>query len=161
MNFKPYGLVGGLEHRMDKKQIEAIHKDPQYDRDIDVQCFPFYSLIVALGPTQIDYLSLDIHGGELDLLKSIPFDKLTIDVISVEYHVTRADKTTDVKAAVEKLGKLRQFFASTKIYEEKGILPTKQGQVKKDQEARGLDVIFVRKGALDKEMTFEEKDFDE
>ena len=34
--------------------------------------------------TNIDYLSIDIEGGELSLLKSINFDIFTIKVISVE-----------------------------------------------------------------------------
>ena len=35
----------------------------------------------------IDYLSIDIEGEELDLLKSIDFNKYTIKVISVENNV--------------------------------------------------------------------------
>ena len=36
---------------------------------------------------EIDYLSIDIEGEELDLLKSIDFNKYTIKVISVENNV--------------------------------------------------------------------------
>ena len=36
---------------------------------------------------EIDYLSIDIEGGELDLLKSIDFNKFNIKVISVENNV--------------------------------------------------------------------------
>lgn len=34
--------------------------------------------------TEIDYISIDIEGGELNVLKSIDFDKYSIKVISVE-----------------------------------------------------------------------------
>ena len=36
---------------------------------------------------EIDYLSIDIEGGELDLLKSVDFNKYRIKVISVENNV--------------------------------------------------------------------------
>lgn len=160
LTFKPYGLVGGLETKMDKKQIEAIHKHPDYYRDIDVQCYPFYSMMLALGPTYVDYLALDIHGAEHEVLKTIPFDRMTIDVISIEYRVENQDGTINVKASLEKLAKLRKFFAS-RNYEEKGILPAKAGQAKKDIEANGMDVIYARIGALDEADTFNEKDMDE
>ena len=36
--------------------------------------------------TTIDYVSLDIEGVELDVIKTIPFQKLKIRVMSVEYN---------------------------------------------------------------------------
>jgi hypothetical protein len=160
MTFKPYGLIGGLEAKMDKKHIEAIHSHPDYNRDIDVQCYPFYSIMLALGPMYIDYFALNIHGLELGVLRTIPFDKVIIDVLSIEYHIELPDGSVDVKASVDKLNQLRRFMA-TKNYEEKGILPSRQGQSKKDIEANGIDVVFARIGALDEDQTFDEKDMDE
>ena len=52
---------------------------------MDVMCFPFYSMMLALNRTKIDYFSLDVEGFELHVLKTIPFDKLDISVISAEY----------------------------------------------------------------------------
>ena len=40
------------------------------------------------GDIEIDYLSIDIEGEELDLLKSVDFNKYNIKVISVENNVT-------------------------------------------------------------------------
>ena len=47
-----------------------------------MQCFPFYSIMLALGRTQIDFFSLDIEGGELDVLKTIPWKRVDIKVLS-------------------------------------------------------------------------------
>jgi hypothetical protein len=44
------------------------------------ECFPLFSLMAALQVTTIDYLSLDIQGSELKVLRAVPFDKLTIKV---------------------------------------------------------------------------------
>jgi len=52
---------------------------------VDVQCFPIYSYLVALNVSQVDYFSLDIEGDELDVLKTIPFDKVDIQTLSVEF----------------------------------------------------------------------------
>jgi hypothetical protein len=78
---------GALE---DKEDGEGTLQDKE---DVDVKqqhesmadCFPFYSIILALNRTRIDYFSLDVEGKELDILKTIPFDKLDIKVLTVEY----------------------------------------------------------------------------
>ena len=48
-------------------------------------CVPFYSLMLALNRTKIDYFSLDVEGFEVPILKTIPFDQLDISVLTVEY----------------------------------------------------------------------------
>lgn len=41
--------------------------------------------MLALNRTTIDFFSLDVEGDELNVLKTIPFDKLTIKMLAVEY----------------------------------------------------------------------------
>lgn len=36
--------------------------------------------------THIDFLSLDIEGGELDVLRNVNFDKYSFGLITVEYN---------------------------------------------------------------------------
>lgn len=52
---------------------------------LKVECFPFYSFMLALNRTTIDFFSLDVEGEELNVLQTIPFDKLTIKMLAVEY----------------------------------------------------------------------------
>ena len=49
-----------------------------------VQCFPLYSLILAMGRPKIDFLSLDIEGAELAVLNTIPWDKVEIELVMLE-----------------------------------------------------------------------------
>jgi len=49
-----------------------------------VQCFPLYSVLLALDNPKVDYFSLDIEGAEIPVLTTIPFDKVDISLISVE-----------------------------------------------------------------------------
>lgn len=51
---------------------------------IEVQCFPFYSILLAVGVTQVDFLSLDVEGHELKILKTIPWRKLDIKVTQLK-----------------------------------------------------------------------------
>ena len=53
--------------------------------EVRVQCFPFYSLLSAMNVKVVDYFSLDVEGMELQVLQTIPFDKIRINVLSVEY----------------------------------------------------------------------------
>ncbi len=52
---------------------------------LQVPCYPLFSLLLYLNITTVDYFSLDVEGVELDILKTIPFDKLDIHILSVEY----------------------------------------------------------------------------
>uniref|UniRef100_A0A6A7FVM6 Protein Star n=1 Tax=Hirondellea gigas TaxID=1518452 RepID=A0A6A7FVM6_9CRUS len=52
---------------------------------VNVQCFPLYSYLLALNTTTVDYFSLDVEGAEYKVLETIPWDKLDIKTLSVEY----------------------------------------------------------------------------
>lgn len=47
-------------------------------------CFPLYSYLLALNVTTVDMLSLDTQGSEVDILKSIPWEKINIRVLIIE-----------------------------------------------------------------------------
>ena len=60
---------------------------PQETEDTyDMQCFPLYSLLRATADTHttVNYLSLDIEGAELLVLQTLPWDKLDIEVMTIE-----------------------------------------------------------------------------
>ena len=46
-----------------------------------VQCFPLYSILLAVGRTKIDYFSLDVEGSETDVLTSTPWHKIYVKVV--------------------------------------------------------------------------------
>ena len=49
-----------------------------------------YSILLALNQLTVDFFSLDIEGDELKVLMTIPFDKVNIKMMTVEYaHETR------------------------------------------------------------------------
>jgi len=93
---------------------------------IFVMCYPLYSILLAIGQLRIDLLSLDVEGAELQVLRTIPFDKVYIEVIMVEYVVWNG-----VEESNKKLNDIRQFLSDTKLYREVGNL-------------QNLDVAFKR-----------------
>ena len=74
------------EHKMGEGRLVTDHIQEKDSSLIhDTYCFPLQSLMYALNRTRIDYFSLDVEGMEMPILKSIPFDKLDIAVLTVEY----------------------------------------------------------------------------
>ena len=92
-----------------------------------IQCFPLNSVTAALGIRHIDYMSLDVEGPELNILQTVNWSQLSIDVLTVEY-----------RARTTKLNQLRSFFNATGNYTEVGLLP----HGTKDDTAQ--DVVFMR-----------------
>ncbi len=141
VSFRPVGLVGGLDGQMNDNHLKGLIKYPEYKHKVDVQCFNLYSLMLAIGHTHIDYFSLDIEGPELDVLNTIPFNKLHIDIIGLEYRSW--GKTGDVNINLERLHNFRSFFEKQGGYKEIGILPhNSKDSVANDK--NGLDVFFQK-----------------
>ena len=64
----------------DKRDMEESLENTYH-----IQCFPLYSLLMAAaGNVTVNYLSLDLEGGELQVLQTLPWDKVDIEVITVE-----------------------------------------------------------------------------
>lgn len=93
-----------------------------------VQCFPFEYLMEALGRKHVHFFSLDIEGGEIGVLKTIPFSEITIDILMIEFKVWGNRKATK-----EKEKQIRSFFRQTGLYH-------------KGMHFKNLDLVFVRRG---------------
>ncbi len=48
------------------------------------QCFPLYSLLLAMGNPTVNLFILDIEGSEYQVLKTIPWDKVDIEVLAYQ-----------------------------------------------------------------------------
>ena len=52
--------------------------------EIDVECFTLDSIVRRFSLAQIDFLSVDTEGGELEILQSVNWDATPVQVVSVE-----------------------------------------------------------------------------
>lgn len=68
------------------------------NENIVVKCYPLMALMNTLGQTKIDYFSLDVEGAEMIILHSIDWDKLDIDVFTIETEQHREDILTFMKS---------------------------------------------------------------
>ena len=76
-------VPGGMSGLVPDHDQEELEKGLSYN----LQCFPVYSLLLALGNPTVNYFSLDIEGAEYLVLQSIPWDKVDIEVLGVELHL--------------------------------------------------------------------------
>ena len=126
LKFQPAHELGGIVDKMLPGHMNRINSEKLGGTDVMVNCYPFNSIMDALGIRHVDYFSLDIEGPELAILETIDFDRLRIDVLTIEYPITGEGPAT-----VEKLGNIRKLFERTKLYREVTII-------------RGSDVVFER-----------------
>ena len=134
------GLLSGIGDKMDSAHSKWV-EGYKY-KTISAQCFTLHSLLLAVGQTEVDYFSLDVEGPELEILQTIPFNKVNIKVIGVEYRVYGSTTVENIRMSLEKLEKVRSFFRNLGNYKEAGILPKNDDKQKEDE--GGLDVIFIR-----------------
>jgi len=120
------GLIDFQEESHAKSLKQRYQELDNKTAVVSAICYPLYSMLLAIGQFRVDYFSLDVEGAELAILKTIPFDKVYIDVISLEFVVWGSQAVS-----TQKLTDFRKFFQDTKLYKEVGVLS-------------GQDVLFKR-----------------
>jgi FkbM family methyltransferase len=91
-------MLSGLLEKYDPRHLSRIDAELRnaggFKEVIDVHCYTFNELMKLYGIDHIDYLSIDTEGGELDILRSIDFDAISIHIIDVENNY--GDNTTEL-----------------------------------------------------------------
>ncbi|XP_030080246.1 protein Star [Drosophila hydei] len=64
-------------------RINSLHDEETSWFNSRVKCFPLYTIMLACERTEYDLLSLGVQGHELEILQTLPFDKIRIDIISI------------------------------------------------------------------------------
>lgn len=97
-------MLSGLIQKYDAKHIDRLKHDLKtYGGEghiIDVECYKLNDILKMHGIVYIDYLSLDVEGGELEILESIDFNRVSIEVIDVENNY----EDPKIRAFLEKNG---------------------------------------------------------
>ena len=77
VSFSEDGVAGKIQ---DEKTFKAdgVKNDGNL---INVQCFPLYSILLAVGTTEVDYFSVDVEGSESQVLMSVPWHRVNIKVV--------------------------------------------------------------------------------
>ena len=104
LSFNNTGLTARRLRKNAKRSNSTIN-------EIDVECYTLHSLAEKYNLKYVDFLSIDTEGGELEILKSINFDKLPVKIISVENNYY----TRDIRNHLESCGFL--YLGTFKIDE--------------------------------------------
>ena len=89
--------ISGLASRRISKNIARQNTTK---KSIDVVCTTLANLLEEHGIKEIDFLSIDTEGGELEIIKSINFEQFPVKVISVENNLF----TNNIKNYLENEG---------------------------------------------------------
>jgi hypothetical protein len=81
-------MLSGLYDNYDLKHLERIKNEQETyggsTEFLEVQLYKLNDLLEKHNLFHVDYLTIDTEGNELDILKSIDFERFYIDVIDVE-----------------------------------------------------------------------------
>lgn len=114
------GGHSGLNKYYDHQQRKRVNSLPCERTLIKVKCVPLQKILDENNVKYVDYLSIDVEGGEFAVLNSIDFSKVTIDVISVEDH-WQNETTEKVKNLLfEKNFKIVKFLGHDIIFKFQG-----------------------------------------
>ena len=86
-------MVSGIVEFMPEKFVETWYKDANLDAAVKIPCLPLSHILKNVGLKHIDFMSLDVEGAELAVLKSIDFEAVNISVMVIE--TDGHDKTKD------------------------------------------------------------------
>jgi len=89
-NILEFNFVGSGSHELSQTNKHALRQNEKSNTEgnTNVECYPLISILLAVGKTKIDFLSLDVEGAEETILKSIPWDKIDIDFVMIEVAVS-------------------------------------------------------------------------
>ncbi len=84
----PSQALSGVTSGYDSRHLERIDRDLAEKggnkEEIEVETEALKNIFVKNNVKEVHYLSIDVEGGELEVLKSIDFDDVMIHVIDVE-----------------------------------------------------------------------------
>lgn len=90
LDIKGYGIgLSGLINKYDPRHIQRIqyetqHPDNKGHEIIEVKTEKLNDILNKYKITNIDFLSIDTEGSELSILETIDFDKINIDIVTIE-----------------------------------------------------------------------------
>jgi FkbM family methyltransferase len=84
----PIEMLSGISKYREEKHIERTNKDIENlggeINEIEVQAINLNEILSEKKINEVDFLSLDIEGGEYNVLTAIDFRKLKVKIIAVE-----------------------------------------------------------------------------
>ena len=116
--FPPLEMLSGILEFFDQRHIERINAevsriaDKQGYEDIMIPGHNINHLLETLRFYEIDYCSIDTEGAEVNIVKSIDFNRIKIRAFSIENN----DVTGELKNYLPSFGYVRYSLGSDDLY---------------------------------------------
>ena len=98
--FRLYHVFSGRDSSFNDVDRERIDKNSQ--KVAYVPCFSLTTIMRAIGVSRVDYFSLDVEGGEIDVLKGINFGKIEIKSFTIEHNNDKKNREAINSLMLEK-----------------------------------------------------------
>jgi hypothetical protein len=91
-NVRGNNMLSGLYELMNERQKGRILREKHEIEYIDIKALAFNGLFGNDNHRHIDFMSLDVEGGELSVLKAIDFNRYSFGLITIEWS-NKTDKS--------------------------------------------------------------------
>ncbi|KAK8397082.1 hypothetical protein O3P69_004624 [Scylla paramamosain] len=85
------GKKGVMSHFLREGEEEG---EGEGEGEVTVLSLPLYTILLSLNLTQLDFLSLDLEGAELKVLRTVPWERVRVRVLCVECNRVGASPLT-------------------------------------------------------------------
>lgn len=89
-------IAGSMQH-MTNSFLNQYHGGTQ-PKTVPVYCGPISHQLCLLGITTIDFMSIDVEGAELEVVRSIDFTQVDVHVIVIEADNHNPEKNSAVRS---------------------------------------------------------------
>ncbi len=112
--FRVVNVFSGRQDQMNPDQINYINNNVERNVNIEyMPCFSLNTILHAINVRNVDMFSLDIEGGEWDVVESIDYSKYNINLFCIEWYHLKDNK----KKIHDHLIKNGYSFVSEKEYD--------------------------------------------
>lgn len=81
------GMAKYADEDQHKEKRESFKKDGQ---TIELKTISLHNFLIEHGaPHEIDYISIDTEGSELEIIENFPFEKWNINILTIEHNHTQ------------------------------------------------------------------------
>ena len=95
-------MLSGLSSGMVSEHKDRIYKSEKKEKTYEVKTDLLQNILKEHNISNINLLSIDVEGNELSVIKSIDFEKISIDVIIFESNDYNKNNTLKIKKILNK-----------------------------------------------------------